>query len=104
MEKQEIVKLCLKTYRKGLKEIKLKDSRERVIRKLQKTNIHSGICYFLACNEINFKKHLSWINKRDNFKNDDLDYWTDPPLWCKTKKEIVESLKYRINILKSHLK
>ena len=116
MKKQEIVKLCLKTYRKGLREIKPKDSRERVLKRLRKLRIDDGVCsfllrkYFLAKEILihepfpKIVREMSWIKKRSNYEEGRILYWTKTPIVCEAKKEIVESLKYRINILKSHLK
>lgn len=102
--KQEVVKFCLRTYKKGLKEIKPKDSRERTLSKLRKRELFAGVCHFLIHSHISMN-NSRWINSRKNFESDNSQaYWCTPPMNCNSKKEIIDSLNYRINILKSHLK
>lgn len=98
MKKREQIQLGVELYEMAIARIiKGKMSRERALVWLQQRNMHLGLCSFY--NRRGFEAR--WISK---WRPGGQAWITTPPVFAETRKEILDSLAVRLDVLKKELK
>ena len=102
--KAHIVKVCLETYERVLKEGK-KDNLASFKRRLNRENSWSGVCnlYFHKTGvDIDLKPFIKRYGKTNRLgKNIGSAFWCKVPYYADSKKEAIELIKKRTEILKN---
>lgn len=117
MKKKEIIKISLKAYENALNEIKTKKMNFNTTNKfLEKKDLERGVCNFLELTKkiSDASPSTRWV--KNYYKTDSNGttvekdsfvipcYWAKVPRHCETRKEIVDVLTIRRDILKKELK
>lgn len=100
--KAHIVKVCLETYERVLKEGK-KDNLASFDSKLYRENVWAGICnlYFKKTGvNIELKPFIERYGKTNSLSNVGNTFWCKLPYCADSKKEAIELIKKRMEILK----
>lgn len=105
--KTHVAKTCLGVYEKILLEGK-KDNFKNFKNRLIKNHAQFGICSLYFNKEriqVSSKKYMKKYAKTNSFGDinffSSLNYWFKIPILAKTKKEAVDLIKKRIEILKN---
>ena len=102
--KAHIAKVCLETYERVLKEGK-KDNLASFDRRLYRENAWAGICnlYFNKTRvDIKLKPFMRKYKKTNSLGNDIGDaFWCKLPCYADSKKEAIDLIKKRMEILKT---
>ena len=102
MTKKQIAKAYIDAANKCIIKGK-KDNKERFLTRLRKNELDCGVCKFIE-NKLKIKREIKSIYNRKNFKECwGTIYWTNPPICCYTKKDMLEALDWRIKVLKTWL-
>lgn len=101
MTNKEIAKAYIKTAEKCIKQSKDLTFSD-FMSLLSKQEIEQGVCHFVYEN-LKIKRQIKSLNKKEYFEKDRVSYWTTPIYYTKTKKQAINALQYRINILKTWL-
>lgn len=107
--KKHIAKVCLEVYEKLLEEGK-KDNLERFKKRLEKQSCHYGICkLYNDKTGFNYKKMIKNVHfyskpiYADGILSSDgiLRFWFKVPYYAESKKEAIDLIKKRMEILKN---
>lgn len=117
MKKKEIIKISLKAYENALNEIKTKKMNFNTTNRfLDKKNLEIGVCNFLELTKkiSGVNSSIKWAQKyyKTNSTGTTVEedsfiipcYWAKVPYHCETRKEIIDVLTIRRDILKKELK
>lgn len=94
-DKQKIISLLIKDYEEAIEKC---NEIKRVIKMqeyLDSIHLDAGVCYALSRKHGIYKKDFVWIKRHLKGM-----FWCDTPVRLFSKKSIIESLQYRLKILK----
>ena len=98
MKKREQIQLGVELYEMAIARIiKGKMSRARALTWLHQRNMHIGLCMFYDRRGFETR----WISK---WRPAGQAWITTPPMFAETRKEILDSLEIRLEVLKKELK
>jgi len=100
MTKKQILNQAIKDYTQAIKYIvKSKKSKFANLIYLANKNLNFGVCtYIVYALHTPIERHHKWIYK---YVPDFKIHWCEIPNHCKTTKDILDTLKYRLKILKN---
>lgn len=101
--KAHIAKVCLETYERVLKEGK-KDNLASFKKRLYKENSWAGVCNLYSHKtgvNIELKPFIERYGKTNSFGDVGNIFWYKPPCHADSKKEAIELIKKRMEILKN---
>jgi hypothetical protein len=101
MTKKKIAKAYIEAAEKCISEGR-KDNLKKFMNRLHENYLAQGVCWFVEIG-LNVHKTMKYVQNRKYFERGRLLWWTDRPVNCSTKKEAIQALQYRINILKTWL-
>jgi len=95
MTKQEIITLLIDDYEWAIEKVKYLTYRHGIIF-LDKANIDIGVCFAAKRRHKTDIYGLEWVEKHGVM-------WHKTPRNCHNKKEVIQSLQTRLDILKQEL-
>lgn len=98
-ERKQLAEIVIPEYERVIREGK-KDSFSRFLRRLNKEHMDEGICYYTCFNGFYFGKRL--LNYVRSFYRVNDIFWAKIPRLASSKKEAVECLQIRVDILRNH--
>lgn len=108
MTQKEVIAACIVAYERAIKEVEPMDevTRQLIINSLIRKNLHKGVCYYINNTDelcevyrphgvYNYLGKPIWISKNTDYGG----WWHRTPEECWTKKDILESLRHRLDVL-----
>jgi predicted N-acyltransferase len=102
MTKRKLVSLLIKDYQWAIEEVNKIKTVKEIKKLLSSAKLDCGICHVSRTKHREYIYDKKWVEKLNNYNGKyDSNYWCEIPYDCSTKKQILQSLETRLEILKS---